>query len=340
MNQEVTRTYASKKEHAIALAEEFPEATRQELIQMFMKHIPNMTSGAASTYASDVRKLAQANLNHKAVVAKRDEARAAETDEQIAERLTERFDVIENLAVASCQGKVRSLIVSGPAGLGKTFTVEKARDMYDPEENKSIMIKGMVRPTGLYLLLHEYRHPGNVVILDDADSIFNDVDALNILKVALDTTSKRVISWRAETKMMDADGNPVDRDFEFQGTVIFISNMDFDREIERGSKMAEHYEALQSRSFFIDCDMKTERDYIVRIRQVVEQGMLKTKGVDLRGQSVIMSFLESNAEKFRELTLRVALKLADAYNVAEGEQKRFESLSRISLFKPQYHHER
>ncbi len=324
--------YATKKDHATALAQEFPQATRKELVAIFKQSIPGISAGAASTYASAVRKEAQANLNHIEAMAERE----VESDESIRDRLDERFDVIEDFAAASCRGDIRSLIVSGPAGLGKTYTVEKARDEYDPAETKSIMVKGMIRPTGLYLLLHEYRRKGNVIILDDADSIFNDVDALNLLKAALDTTAKRVISWRSETKMVDADGEPIDKSFEFEGTVIFISNLDFDREIEKGGKMSEHYVALQSRSFFIDCDMKTKRDYIVRIKQVVEGGMLRAKGIDAHAQKIILNFIEDNSEKFRELTLRLALKMADTWNMVNGDVKKFESRCKVTMFSPKH----
>lgn len=316
----------SKKDLCIDLAIAHPDASRSELIEIFVENgIPHST---ANTYSSTIRRVIAETSDER----QREAERANETDEEIEERLEERFNVIEMLAKASCAGQIRSLIISGPAGLGKSYTVEEAITAYDPQGVKSIIAKGFVRPTGLYKLLHDYRHPGNVVVLDDADSIFADQDALNLLKVACDTTKTRTLSWRAETRMVDDDGEPLDTQFEFNGTIIFITNKDFDAEIARGARGAEHFEALVSRSHYVDCDMLSQRDYLIRIRQVaIKLSMLRIqKRLDHVGEQVVMDFIEENADNLRELTLRMALKLADVYKLNPAE---FESLARVSCFK-------
>ena len=47
------------------------------------------------------------------------------SDDEIRERLTKRFEALEIMSDATVTGKNRSLIVSGPAGLGKSYTVEQ-----------------------------------------------------------------------------------------------------------------------------------------------------------------------------------------------------------------------
>ncbi len=317
----------SIKESCVAIVRQHPEASRTKLIELFMAQVPGISINTASVYASSLKK--ELLVNAPALASP--PVRPDETDAEISARLEERFRVIDMLANASCLGQIRSLIISGPAGLGKSFTVEQAVRQYDPSGECSIIVKGFVRPTGLYLLLHEYRHPGCVIVMDDADSIFNDGDALNLLKAACDTTKKREISWRSETRMVDADGEPVERQFEFEGTIIFITNRDFDAEIERGGKGAEHYEALVSRSHYVECDMHTIRDYLVRIKQVVDAGMLrKQKKMDAQGEKVVVDFINEHAHQLRELTLRMALKLADVYLMNPNQ---FESLARVSCFK-------
>ena len=295
-----------------------------------MTNVPDMTPAGASTYASTVKKTFLDAAPARAMIIAREE----ETDEEIGSRLAERFLVIDTLASASCNGLILSLIISGPAGLGKSFTTEHAVRVYDPDGDRTIIAKGNVRATGLYQLLHEYRHPGNVIVLDDADSIFADPDALNILKSACDTTQERWVDWRAETKMLDADGEAIDRTFHFRGTVIFITNKDFDAEIQRGGKNAEHYEALISRSHYVECDMHSDRDYIIRIKQVVELGMLRDqRNLSDDESAMIVNFIETHSHKLRELTLRMALKLADVYKL---DRDNFESLAKVSCFKRQY----
>lgn len=325
----------NKKEQCTEIALANPEATRGELIELFLTTVPNISHGAANTYASSVKKaiIAEAPIRAQAAAVA---TLPTETDTEIAARLTERFDVIDMLANASCLGQVRSLIVSGPAGLGKSHTINQAVKAYDPDGKRTIITKGFVRATGLYLLLHEYKNKGDVVVLDDADSIFNDQDALNILKAACDTTHKRTLDWRSETKMLDADGNPIERTFEFKGTIIFITNKDFDKEVQKGGKMAEHYEALISRSHYVDTSMHSKRDYVIRIKQVVAMGMLRdSRDMNESQANMIVQFIEDNQDNLRELTLRMALKLADVYNM---DASKFESLAKVSCFKSGVRH--
>lgn len=317
----------SKRQRCIDIAIANPNASRQELMDMFINQV-NLTYATANAYASSVKKEVAANISQRVDF---EPDKPEETDEEIAARLEERFAVIDTLADASCAGQIRSLIISGPAGLGKSYTVEQAVKKYDPTGDHTVIAKGFVRPTGLYLLLHEYRHSGCVIVLDDADSIYNDMDALNLLKAACDTTKERRICWRAETKMQDADGEPIDREFTFEGTIIFITNKDFDAEIARGGRSAEHFEALVSRSHYVECDMHSIRDYLVRIKQVVDMGMLrKQRQMNDDDAQIIVDFINKHAEQLRELTLRMALKLADVYKL---DPDNFDSLARVSCFK-------
>lgn len=236
-----------------------------------------------------------------------------ETDAQISKRLAARFEVLDKMTNACLKGIARSLIVSGPAGLGKSFTVEKALEKID--EKRYAICKGFVRPTGLYQMLYAYRHENNVLVFDDCDSVFQDKDALNILKAACDTTERRVIMWGSETRMVGDDGETLPRSFEFKGTVIFITNFDFDMAIQSASSLSEHFNAMVSRSHYIDTGMKTRRDYIVRMRQVVEAGMLADKGFTQSESDEIMTFIEKNQLRMRELTLRMVLKIASLYRM-------------------------
>jgi hypothetical protein len=80
--------------------------------------------------------------------------------------------------------------------------------------------------------------------------------------------------------------------------------------IERGHKLAPHFQALISRSHYIDLAMKTKRDYIIRIKQVIKAGMLKEQGYNSDQESDVLAFIDKNADHLRELSLRMAIKLA------------------------------
>ena len=199
-------------------------------------------------------------------------------------------------------------LLSGPAGLGKSYTIEKRLADWDPSEHNHTIVKGYVRATGLVKLLYQYRNEGQVIVFDDADSIFFDDISLNLLKAVCDTTERRRVSWLSEGKLFDDDtATLLPRNFDFNGAIIFISNYDSDAMIARGHKLAPHLEALVSRSHYIDLQMKTRRDYLVRIRQVIRQGLLGD--LSMAERSDVILFIEQNAEKLRELSLRMAIKL-------------------------------
>lgn len=250
-----------------------------------------------------------------------------ETDEEIEARLHERFSCLEDLTVSTIAGDSRSLIVSGPPGLGKSFTVERV--LGDKDESEYRLVKGFVRATGLYRLLYEMRHKNSVVVFDDCDSIFFDDVTLNLLKAACDTTERRRISWRAETKMRDEDEDPIPTTFDFEGSVIFITNYDFDKMMSTGHKLAEHVAAMVSRSHYIDLTLKTKRDFIVRIKQVINSGMLSDR-LTKKQIGECVSFIESNSDRIRELSLRMAIKIA---TLMKTHPTTWERIARVTCLK-------
>lgn len=238
--------------------------------------------------------------------------KSVETVEQIEEKLKDRFNALAVLSEATGKGVNRSLIVSGPAGLGKSYTVEQKMRQLENAGHVVTYIKGYVRPLSLYRLLYNARFQHCVLVFDDSDSIFADDVSMNLLKSACDSTDVRKLHWlsRSIDKIEDEDGEPIPTNFEFEGSVIFITNYDFDDLIARGSRLAPHFEALVSRSHYLDLAMKTKLDYVVRIKQVVGQGMLRDKNISDYDADILVDFVERNMDNLRELSLRMVIKLA------------------------------
>lgn len=254
-----------------------------------------------------------------------------ESDDQIAERINRRFRALDTMANATISGVNTALIVSGPAGLGKSFSIDRAVKEAEVTMNlKYQTIKGFVRATGLYKALYEMRELGSVTVFDDADSILLDDVTLNLLKAALDTTDERWLSWRAETRMESEDGEILPRSFLFEGQVIFISNLDFEGMIDKGSKLAPHLEALLSRSHYLDLDIRTPREYLVRIREVCKGGMLRKRGLNTEQEAEVLHFMEANVDSLRELSLRMALKLAAMLKM---DPKGWQGLAEMTVLK-------
>lgn len=236
--------------------------------------------------------------------------RPLETEADVLVKLTDRFDAMHLMSLATATGKNRSLIISGPAGLGKSHGVMQVTEGLDTKGYQTRVVRGFVRPTGLYKTLYDFRHKHCVIVFDDADSVFGDDVSLNLLKTACDMTKSRVLSWLTESKMEDEEGERLPRSFEFEGSIIFITNYDFDAMIQAGTKLAPHFEAMISRSHYLDLAMHTKLDYIVRIKQVLALGMLSAEGFSKSQENEVLNFVVKYQETLRELSLRMVLKLA------------------------------
>jgi hypothetical protein len=260
------------------------------------------------TYNVVAKRTRRSNKNMASIHVVYDSFGVVETDEEIENRLTERFEIIDILTEACILDNARALIVSGPAGVGKSYTIEKHLAEWDPAEENYTITKGYVRATALFKLLYKHRGHGQVLVFDDADSIFFDDVSLNLLKAVCDTTERRRVTWGSEAMLLDEEtGDPIPHVFDFEGAVIFITNLDFDEMIDRGHKLTPHLGALMSRAHYIDMSMKTRRDYVVRIGQVIYAGLLSDLTEDQRDE--VMDFIIKNDHRLRELSLRVAIKI-------------------------------
>ena len=239
--------------------------------------------------------------------------RSTETDEQIKERLRKRFKMLSDMTQAAKEGNVRAIIVSGPPGVGKSFGVEAQLAKSDlfttiaERKPKYEIVKGAMSALGLYCKLYEYQAAGNVIVFDDCDSVLLDDLSLNLLKAALDTSKRRWISWNTDSRMLRSEGIP-DR-FEFKAAAIFITNIKFENVKSR--KLKDHLDALESRCHYVDLTIDSERDKMLRIRQIVEDGMLREYDFEPEQQNEILDFIDNNKKRLRELSLRTVLKIAD-----------------------------
>ena len=235
-----------------------------------------------------------------------------ETDEETVDRIRERFDMLGDMTKAVRKGDVRAMIVSGPPGVGKSHGVEQVLDRYALMESLGgrqthEVIKGAMSAIGLYCKLFNYADKDNVIVFDDCDAVFDEPLALNILKAALDSKKKRMIHWNTDSYKLRNEGVP--DSFEFKGSAIFITNLKFDE--VRSKKLKSHLEALESRCHYMDLTIDTERDKMLRIAQVIQDGMLNAYKLTDEVKDEIVDFVDINKKRLRELSLRTVLKVAD-----------------------------
>ena len=238
-----------------------------------------------------------------------------ETDAEIIERLRSRFEILDDMTRAVKAGKVRAMIVTGPPGVGKSFGVEKVlarHDVFadiaqDGKLKKYEVVKGAMSAIGLYKKLYEFSDKKSILVFDDCDSVLLDDLSLNILKAALDSSAKRTIHWNTDSRLLRSEGVP--NSFEFKGGAIFITNIKFEH--VKSKKLKDHLEALESRCHYLDLTIDTEREKMLRIKQIVTDGMLDSYEFSDTAKAEVVDFIDDNKKKLRELSLRTVLKVAD-----------------------------
>jgi hypothetical protein len=220
--------------------------------------------------------------------------------------INERFGFVSDMVTMLANGAQASVVVTGPGGLGKSFTVNQTltangfKDVSTLEDfavgtviksNKAFrVIKGYSTPKGLYRTLYENRD--GVIVFDDCDSVLKDPVSLNLLKGALDSYSRRIISWRADIKDEDLPTT-----FEFKGRIVFISNL----------ASTQIDQAIITRSMAVDLSM-TRKQKIERMRHLLNSGEFMPE-FDKATKNDAMSLIDKLQDKVKELSLRTLIQV-------------------------------
>jgi hypothetical protein len=240
----------------------------------------------------------------KAMVGDVETAVAVATEKQNRYDINTRFGFVEKLVNMVATGVQPSAVITGEGGLGKTYTVTKTleangykdiSDLADFQVGSIIntrkcftTVKGYSTAKGLYRTLFENNK--SIIVFDDCDAVLKDPVALNLLKGALDSYGKRIISWNADMKDED-----LPRSFEFTGRVIFISNMDQDR-IDQ---------AIRSRSMMIDLSMSLDQK-IDRMEFIAKSDEFLPE-YDAKIKSDSLSLIREIKDDCKEISLRTLI---------------------------------
>lgn len=335
----------------IQYREKHPEAKPEEIADHVRATIPGCKTSKASVSSVLSRlkhgkgSIGQASMAGKAGMGfeAQVEPDPEETDDEARARITVRYAAYRrHTRKVVLHHSVAALICSGPPGLGKSYEVRRAIEesgrmnfveiderleygedpmgymaAYHDGVGVYDMISGSITAVGLYQALW-YMRKGGLLVLDDADAVFHDPDALNLLKAALDTELEhRRISWRKEARWLEEYG--MARSFLFEGSVVFLTNIDFEGVIQQGRKDADHFKALIDRSNYLCLTLRGTRDFLLRIRQVAEglEGMIaKQFGLDPYHGDRVLDWIEENKDRFYNLSLRLVGQVCDFYKDA------------------------
>lgn len=253
-------------------------------------------------------------------------------DTEVLDTIMTRFDVYHKMCVAATEDAITALIVSGAAGIGKSYTAEWALDY--AKENKGIrfkIIRGAVNALDLYEQAFRYCNPREVIVLDDADRIFDDEDGLNLLKCLLDTSVERKVNWMTDhPRFKGQDALP--KEFTYKGAMIFLTNKNFQEYIDANyGRYVEHMQALMSRSIYLDLKMHSRREVMIWTHHLVlHNQILQRIGCTEAQELEAISWLEKNMGDLRELSIRTAIKLGKFMKMND---QRWETVAEMTLLR-------
>ena len=225
--------------------------------------------------------------------------------------INQRFGFLEQMVTMIADGTMPSCVITGEGGLGKSYTVMKSLDRAGLKNLTDLsnvapgtkvntsrayrVVKGFSTAKGLYRTLFESN--GMTIVFDDCDSILKDDVARNLLKGALDSYSKRYISWMAD--MRDDD---LPKSFEFTGRVIFVSNMPLEK-IDQ---------AIRTRCMVVDLSM-TEDQKVERM-EVIARSEEFLPEVSDTAKTAALAFLKSHIGKIPNMSLRSLIQVSKIAN--------------------------
>lgn len=224
--------------------------------------------------------------------------------------VAEKFGYIRNLVDMVIKGIQPSIMITGQPGVGKSYIVRDQLKNANMQPNFDyIQVTGHSSPFGLYKLLHDHRDA--TIVFDDTDSIFcNDVSS-NILKAALDSYDKRVVSWYSDR----AEQQQLDPYFEFKGRIIFISNMYLDK-IDS---------AVRSRAFCFNLKMTNEE--ISEHMQNILSGIEPNISFDIKQDA--LDYLKTIHNSFQNYNIRTLIQSIRIRNYCIGTDRDWKKMINI-----------
>ena len=225
------------------------------------------------------------------------------------------FKEMQGYVKTVLKGLQPGVVLCGAPGIGKTYRVLQQLKAagYQHGQNLAI-IKGKATPRQMYLTLYEYQKKGDMILIDDADSLIGPKapeDVINILKAALDSTSDdegRLVSYKISGKLLDDEDNPVPKEFYFNGSVIVITNY----------SVGQIDTAIRSRVFTQSLDFTTEQllEIIKKLIPAIDPTRLSSQS-KMKAYDYLLEMSKNGTEM--EISIRSFATCARLFQVCEGD---------------------
>jgi len=260
------------------------------------------------------------------------------SDDEILTEIKDRFGVMSILVDGAIEGNIRALLISGASGVGKSYMIlKKLQSARTFDETRFEIISGGISAINLYKLGYKMRHPGSVIVLDDSDKIIKDIEGLAILKALCDSGQFRTVHWLKESAaLIDDDGNPIETSYEFEGTMVFVTNYNIQKLAEEDKNaFASQLKALSDRALYLDLLIHDRSQLAVWVNHVASSSNLfEEQEVSPAQGAQILQYINDHRDTLRDLSLRTVTKSCDLMKtVARVGTVTFEQLANTTLIR-------
>lgn len=230
---------------------------------------------------------------------------------EIQKRIDDNFSaMMETLeCIINPFNPIKSMVITGASGIGKTYNLDlRLKEAHAAGDCNYHYLNSKCTAIGLYKAMYEARNLGSVLVLDDVD-VFSNEDSLNLLKAALDTSNKRLISYQAASAELRKSNIP--NQIEFSGKVIFITNSNLKAIAASTSNLAPHVNAVLTRSVFIDLEIHDNESIMIHIESIIRNTNIITKhGLSKDQANEILQFMLDNTDNLRNPSLRMPTQIS------------------------------
>jgi hypothetical protein len=232
--------------------------------------------------------------------------------------LKEQFERVEFLVRAVAEDKLPGMILCGPPGWAKTFTVRRALRTAGIEP---VITTVNNEHAFVHTLMMNSRAP--VIVADDTDQLASRPTCLNIAKGAFGPD--HTVVW--ESRMAQKLGL---QRFKISSRLIWISNRDYTNAASCREDLQAHWGALASRGIrpvWLDTtDQEDAFRYVVRLA-CTSSAMwhLKQPLGKAKSEAAMRWFCESR-NHFLEMSPRCMMHVISAFHVARDDIKQRDSL--------------
>jgi len=234
------------------------------------------------------------------------------TPKEVEDALVDHYGSLAEQIKGVAEGRWH-LVVNGPTGSGKTEFVKKVLSAYckkTPTYNS-----GTLSAVMLFKLLYENKRNGDVLVIDDTDSIFESVEAVEVLKAALDTQQAKTVEWNKYSQALSTYGIP--STFKYEGKIIIVTNRHCVRNPQGAkNKVDRMLLPLWSRVMYFAAGLPT-RDWEIQSLKMFQKNeeirCFDDKGIDAKGQKEIIGFVARHQDDFHDVNFRLISQMCDLY---------------------------